>query len=308
MSGVELRETGGKLTLEGHASTFGNWYPVGHFEEKVNPGTWKRCVTDPNLNCVLLVNHEGLPLSRVKSPSGPLELAEDMRGLFVRATLDGRNPRTAELRSAAELGGLQMSVGMKVHEDNIIQRHSGFSYSREINQASVNEVSAVTFGANAATDIAVSARSGLSVDEERALRRGTIEHRPAFSGTWIRGEQTCERCGGSMEASCPNCEPDGTKGYEMPTATDGRSLSRALREPSPLLGGSGLDAYRERAGIPPRSPVLKSLAAIKARVRADEQRREEDATLARRQELLADYSHDLARARREREAIYRGRR
>jgi HK97 family phage prohead protease len=162
-NGIELREeTPGRLVLRGHPSVSEVWYPVGHFEEKVNRGTWKGSLGQ-GPDCVLLENHAGIALARTKA--GNLALSEDTQGLFCEAELDATTPRVQNLRSAVENCGLQMSVGFFCKEDE----WSEDGTKRELKSASLHkgDVTLCNFGANPATDAMISERDNLSVAERR---------------------------------------------------------------------------------------------------------------------------------------------
>ena len=188
--GIELRDAGeGRLVLEGHPSISEVWYPVGRaFREKFRRGAWKRGLNE-GPHTVLLTDHEGLALSSTKTPSGvpTLRLSETDRGLFCEADLDGGAPRVQDLRSTAENAGLQMSVGFLCQDDS----WSDDGKRREVRAASLHkgDVTVCNFGANGATDAAISERASLGAAERRALK-GSRERRmcPELDGYELRTE------------------------------------------------------------------------------------------------------------------------
>ena len=177
---VEVRETGGKLILRGHASVSERWYPVGSmFEEKVRRGTWKRSLGE-NPDTVLLQDHTGLAFARTKTPTGKpsLILTEDDVGLFCEAFLDASAPRVQDLRSTAENCGLQMSVGFRCTRDLWTDRES----KRELIAASIHrgDVTACNFGASESTSATISERGEAGAAERRAYAeslKGCAERR-----------------------------------------------------------------------------------------------------------------------------------
>jgi len=178
---VELREeSGGKLVLRGYPSVSERWYPVGGmFEEKVNRGTWRRCLSE-GPDTVLLEDHSGLGLARTKTPSGEptLLLSETSRGLFAEASLDATAPRVQDLRSTAENCGLQMSVGFRCSSDRWNEDRS----RRELKEASVHrgDVTVCNFGANDAATATITARARAGEAERRAYAesvKGSLERR-----------------------------------------------------------------------------------------------------------------------------------
>jgi HK97 family phage prohead protease len=190
---VELREDSpGKLVLRGYASVSERWYPVSNlFEEKVNRGTWRRCLAD-GPDTVLVADHEGLAFARTKTPSGTptLLLSETDRGLRVEAFLDASAPRVQDLRSTSENAGLQMSVGFLCSEDRWNEDRS----RRELIQASVHrgDVTVCNYGANNAAAAAITGRGEAGEAERRAhveTLRGSRERRMCpMLGYDLRGD------------------------------------------------------------------------------------------------------------------------
>ena len=105
--GLEVRTTANGVSVEGHAATFNQSYDMGWYEETVAPGAFARTLkTGPDVR--LLVNHDGLPLARTRS--GTLDLAEDKSGLYMRSTLDPKDPDVMRLVPKLQRGDLnQMS-------------------------------------------------------------------------------------------------------------------------------------------------------------------------------------------------------
>lgn len=183
---VELREAAdGKLALRGHASVVEHWYPVGHFDEKINRGAFRRTLSeDPHV--VLLINHGrdgGLPLASTRSSGGAptLRLSEDARGLFTEADLHPRDPRVQSLRATAEQMPLEMSFGFAVTSDSWSEDRT----KREVKGVNLNkgDVTVCPFGANDATSVTVDTRAGVLTLEQRNViveqLKGSHERRTA---------------------------------------------------------------------------------------------------------------------------------
>lgn len=81
-SDVEIREHGGKATIEGHAAVFDKLsQDLGGFVEKVNSGAFNKTIKESDVRA--LYNHdENFVLGRNKS--GTLDLSVDSSGLYYR--------------------------------------------------------------------------------------------------------------------------------------------------------------------------------------------------------------------------------
>lgn len=85
---VELRTMevrageGEELVIEGYAALYDEVTDLGYFREKISRGAFEGRTKD---DVRLLLNHEGAPYAR--TTNGTLELTEDGRGLYYRATL-----------------------------------------------------------------------------------------------------------------------------------------------------------------------------------------------------------------------------
>jgi len=187
MSGVEFRTTpSGELVLRGYATVFDVEYDVGgRFTEVMRPGSAKRSLSQ-NTDCCLLIEHEGLPLARTRSPSGgvpTLALREDEKGLWCEGQLDQRNPRVQELHSVSERCGLGMSVGMLVNSD----KWNKDLTRREITAAIFSDVTACAFPANPATS--------MGIDERASSYSTTLEQRQLLV-TEMKGQVERRMCPG----------------------------------------------------------------------------------------------------------------
>jgi HK97 family phage prohead protease len=165
-STIELRTNGESgLTLEGYASTFGVWYPIGvGVDERMRSGSFKRSLAeDPAV--ALRVEHSALPLAHTKG--GTLQLSEDRTGLLTVASLNPRDPDVQSLQAKAENSPLQMSFAFRCNKDSWNEDRS----RREVVEAGLHkgDVSIVCYGANEATSMSISARAEASSLEERRL-------------------------------------------------------------------------------------------------------------------------------------------
>lgn len=155
--GVAMRKAeDGAIGLTGYAASWGTSYDVaggpaaGGWTETVAAGAVTKSLQERD-DVRFLINHEGLPLARTKS--GTMSLAADDLGLLVQVdSLDLVNPRAQELVSALERRDVdQMSWAFRV----IRQEWNGDYTERQILEAQIFDVSAVTFPANPATIIGV---------------------------------------------------------------------------------------------------------------------------------------------------------
>jgi len=277
---VELRDSGGKLVLEGLASRTGVWYPIsGSVEEMVCPGAFLRTLHQkPPVDVALRIEHSNLPLARTTSRSGDPSLRLEERtgqGLWVTAQLNPKDPEVQSLRAKSEHTDLQMSFAFKCDKD----RWNEPEYTRrEILQVNLarGDVAITCFGASETTEMSISERSDTTVAERRAYadRLAGRVAGPQF-GFRANGSM-CETCGGAL--GCSNCEGDGTGAVPaLSTAVDGRSA---------LYGLPSMDSYRRKAGIGGTSETFLRAQIVK------ENRRKEDADLERRRVMLADWRRD----------------
>lgn len=150
---IELRsEPDGKVTLRGYAAVFNSLsQDLGGFVEIIRPGAFTRTLAS-GADVRLLVNHEGTPLARTKS--GTLRLAEDQRGLRMEADLDPSDPDVQALVPKIRRGDMdQMSFGFTTKND--IWRQEGERQIRELHNVELFDVSAVTYPAYQATEMAL---------------------------------------------------------------------------------------------------------------------------------------------------------
>lgn len=157
--------------VEGYATTFDSPYDFG-------PDGWKECISSRALDgadmtdVIFQENHEGSPLARLRNNT--LTLIRDEHGLLCRAKLWGSR-KGRDLHEAIRNGLIcAMSWGFSLpygEEGYVIDRASKTSTITKI--AKVFDVSAVTFPANANTEI--HARSyldgAIEAEQKEFLRR-----------------------------------------------------------------------------------------------------------------------------------------
>ena len=145
--------SGGKVELNGYASTFETPYPMfdsfGEYSETVRAGAFGKTIAD-GADVAYLSNHAGLTMAR--TASGSLTLREDTTGLHTSATVNTTRVDVRDLVTAIEDGDVdQMSFGFRV----VRQEWSPDYAERAMVELNLNrgDVSAVNFGANPSTSI-----------------------------------------------------------------------------------------------------------------------------------------------------------
>ena len=177
--GTEVREmpdgTGKtKLRLSGYASVTEAPYKLtdwhGSFEETVAKGAFRRTLSaQPDVN--LLVNHEGVSLSRTRA--GTLSLHEDGTGLHAEARMDPKRPDVKILRSAIESGDLdEWSFSFRIDPGGD-EWSDDFSTRRitSVNMDRGADVSVVNFGASIHTAGLIDLRGLGWADPDKVARR-----------------------------------------------------------------------------------------------------------------------------------------
>ena len=109
---LELRQSGDGYGIVGYGLKWGVIADLYWFTESFEKGAFSHTLDDVRL----LANHEGLPMAR--SP-GTMQVTEDDVGLRIEATLDMRNPQSAEVASAVGRGDLdKMSIAFTMNYDD----------------------------------------------------------------------------------------------------------------------------------------------------------------------------------------------
>ena len=149
---MEIRAEADKVTVGGYAAVFNSLsQDLGGFREVIRRGAFQSTIAG-GADVRFLINHDGLPLARTKS--GTLRLAEDDRGLRIDATLDPTDPDVQRLVPKMKRGDLsQMSFGFRTLKD--AWRQEGADQIRELHSVDLFDVSAVTYPAYQATEVAL---------------------------------------------------------------------------------------------------------------------------------------------------------
>ena len=146
---VEIRAEGDTISVSGYAAVFNSETIIGgKYREQIAPGAFTNAIGRDDV--MFLINHDGLPMARTKS--GTLTLAEDERGLYMSAELDSSDPDVRAIVPKMKRGDLdKMSFAFSPEIQS--WDDSGDMPLRTIRQASLYDVSIVTYPAYQDTDI-----------------------------------------------------------------------------------------------------------------------------------------------------------
>jgi len=146
---VEIRAEGDTVSVSGYAAVFNSETIIGgSYREQIAPGAFADAIGRDDV--MFLINHDGLPMARTKS--GTLTLAEDERGLYMSAELDSSDPDVRAIVPKMKRGDLdKMSFAFSPEIQS--WDDSGDMPLRTIRQASLYDVSIVTYPAYQDTDI-----------------------------------------------------------------------------------------------------------------------------------------------------------
>lgn len=148
---LECRNADGALAVRGYASTTGQAYDMGWYNETIARGAFAKTLSEtPDVQ--LLINHEGLPLAR--TTNGTLDLREDQQGLYFEARLDGDDPDAARVIRKIEAGLMdQCSFAFRVTRQTWDDDYE----NRSIDEVSLDrgDVSVVNYGANPHTSVSL---------------------------------------------------------------------------------------------------------------------------------------------------------
>jgi HK97 family phage prohead protease len=146
---VEIRAEGDTISVSGYAAVFNSETIIGgKYREQIAPGAFTNAIGRDDV--MFLINHDGLPMARTKS--GTLTLAEDERGLYMSAELDSSDPDVRAIVPKMKRGDLdKMSFAFSPEVQS--WDDSGDMPLRTIRQASLYDVSIVTYPAYQDTDI-----------------------------------------------------------------------------------------------------------------------------------------------------------
>ena len=179
-SALEVREGKDSLTLTGYASTFGQPYAMGWYQEDVDSRAFSRTLGQkPDVR--LLVNHTGLPYARTAHGDNPgtMTLDVDSHGLIPEARLNLADPDVQSLAPKILSGDAdQMSFAFRMFDVD------GDEWSKDMSRRTLRsldlndgDVSIVTYPANPNASVAVRS-DGPSVDAMASAMR-TLETRGA---------------------------------------------------------------------------------------------------------------------------------
>jgi len=175
---VEIRAEGDTISVSGYAAVFNSETIIGgKYREQIAPGAFTNAIGRDDV--MFLINHDGLPMARTKS--GTLTLAEDERGLYMSAELDSSDPDVRAIVPKMKRGDLdKMSFAFSPEVQS--WDDSGDMPLRTIRQASLYDVSIVTYPAYQDTDIGLRSLSEFrSAQEEKE-----IESNPEAIATRLR--------------------------------------------------------------------------------------------------------------------------
>lgn len=181
-SGVEVREKAytNELIVTGKPIKYGVPYsvrdPFGKFKETMHPGCAESILG--RVDCRFLVNHEGIPMARVKPERGErntMRLWDTPEALCFEARLDARQQIANDFAIALERGDIdEMSVGMQVGRDEW-----GMSDGEETRDIygldDLLDVSGVTYAASPTTSVEIAKRMALECPVESRARIRQLE-------------------------------------------------------------------------------------------------------------------------------------
>jgi HK97 family phage prohead protease len=163
---VEIRsdQATGTVTVEGYAAVFGQETDIGGmFREVIRAGAFRNAVNRDDV--VFVANHAGLPMARTRS--GTLKLDEDAKGLRIRAELDPSDPDVKAILPKMKRGDLdKMSFGFFADRQEWDETQD--PPLRTIVEASLFDVSIVTFPAYDGTSIAMRSLDATREEAKRA--------------------------------------------------------------------------------------------------------------------------------------------
>ena len=224
---AELRAEGGDggpMTLAGHASVFDQWTTLydGRYyrwREVIRPGAFTRALRE-NQDVVALLNHDpNFVLGR--TASGTLSLREDDRGLYQETKLADSQMVRDMVWTPVRRGDINgMSFGFRVRQgdkavvtdgpdrtqtieragERVTLRYEGEKLieEREVTDADLFDVSAVTFPAYPGTDVGLRSFLGIEerVKEMDRPHKAPAPKREAFR-RWLEGRDVAPSVAGT---------------------------------------------------------------------------------------------------------------
>lgn len=150
MGSIEARDSGGLMTIAGHASVFDSPYELYGFREQVARGTFAKTLQESDV--AALWNHDSnIVLGRKRS--GTLRLREDDRGLYYEVDLP-ETQAARDLYTLIQRGDVyQSSFAFEAIKDD--WDTEGDVPLRTLREVRLYDVSPVTYPASPATDVDV---------------------------------------------------------------------------------------------------------------------------------------------------------
>jgi HK97 family phage prohead protease len=154
--------------LTGLASRTERSYPVGSFDETIARGAFAGV---ENADVVLLAEHQGMPLAATRN--GSLRLKETDEGLSVDADLPDDDPLCQAVTSRIRSGIYKyMSFSFQARRQQWSDDHT----KRRILEASLDQGDVSVVAHPASKHTAISARSGLTLEQRRAEAEAVGSH------------------------------------------------------------------------------------------------------------------------------------
>lgn len=182
MSGIELKDEGERMCVEGYATTFNEpyilWEEEGYtVREIVDARAFEGCdMTD----VILQYDHQGRVMARTRNNT--LELTPDGHGLHVRADLGGTEAGR-QLYEEIRGGYIdRMSFAFRVKSDEVTEerdRERGHTTltRRILGFSKLYDVSAVSIPANDGTEISARTYADGAIGEAKALEERAARER-----------------------------------------------------------------------------------------------------------------------------------
>lgn len=224
VSGVELREAGGKIHLSVYPSVVESPYDMGMYEEVVRSGAFRRSLGQ-NPDVVLNLEHRGLALASTRAVAGAptLALSEPARGLRGDAELSPEDPDARLLMVKSTQAPLEASFAFKVTRQKWDENYE----KREILEVDLHrgDISIVGRAASPATqgtvDIGLRSRGEL----EQRRRNAEMIGQRMFTAVGHPGEVITETLGSGLHVAST-----------VPVAPSYTSLARAKRDRAMTAG------------------------------------------------------------------------
>lgn len=162
---VEVRARNGKAFIGGHAAVFNKLSQnLGGFVERIRPGAFTKTIGEADVRA--LFNHDASMILG-RNTSGTLELEQDDIGLLYRIFPGTRSYERDLIESMERRDIRESSFGFFAVEEDWGMTEQGFPV-RDIVQASLVDISVVTYPAYLDSDAVIGKRSALTTLEKRS--------------------------------------------------------------------------------------------------------------------------------------------